>query len=138
MDFLVDYGSYVLVPIHVIVCFILIAVVLLQHGKGTDWAGVFGGAGSQTAFGPRGVENTLSRLTKIAAVIFMLTSFSISLLQSRGRSGAFEKLDLPSAATKKPAATASPVAGTSGAAALPAAEETPATTAPAPSPSTGP
>ena len=73
MDFLVRYGSYFLTPMHICVCLVLVAVVLLQTGKGADWAGVFGGAGTQTAFGPRGVENTLTRLTKIAAVVFMVS-----------------------------------------------------------------
>ena len=49
--------------IHVVVCLFLIVVVLLQSGKAADLAGAFGGAGSQTAFGPRGAANILSKAT---------------------------------------------------------------------------
>ena len=74
---------YVLVTIHVIVCFILIGVVLLQHGKSADLAGAFGGAGSQTAFGPRGAATLLSKMTAICAVIFMVTSLWLAIITSR-------------------------------------------------------
>jgi|SRR5579872_1765442 len=73
--------------VHVIVCAILIVVVLLQHGKSADIAATFGGVGSQTAFGPRGTATLLSRVTTWAAVIFMLTSISLSIFISRRRAG---------------------------------------------------
>ena len=60
--------------IHVIVCFFLVIVVLLQSGKAADLAGAFGGMGSQTAFGPRGSATVLSKATTIAAAVFMVTS----------------------------------------------------------------
>jgi protein translocase SecG subunit len=60
----------VIVVLHVIVCFFLIAVVLLQQGRSADLAGAFGGQGSQTAFGPRAAANVLTRLTTWSAVIF--------------------------------------------------------------------
>ncbi len=66
--------------IHVIVCLLLILIVLLQSGKGADLAGAFGGGGSQTAFGARGTATFLSKLTTGAAIIFMATSFTLSLL----------------------------------------------------------
>lgn len=74
--------------IHVIVCLLLILIVLLQSGKGADLAGAFGGGGSQTAFGARGTATFLSKLTTGAAIIFMATSFTLSLLtsQDEGRS----------------------------------------------------
>jgi len=68
--------------VHVIVCLILIVVVLLQSGKGADLAGAFGGA-SQTAFGPRGAATWASRATTISAILFMVTSISLAILQSR-------------------------------------------------------
>jgi preprotein translocase subunit SecG len=67
----------------VLVCVILIVVVLLQHGKSADIAATFGGVGSQTAFGPRGTATVLSRVTTWCAVIFMLTSISLTLLATR-------------------------------------------------------
>lgn len=70
--------------LHVIVCFILIGVVLLQSGKAADLAGAFGGMGSQTAFGPRGSATLLSKVTTIAAGVFMVTSLTLSVLATRG------------------------------------------------------
>ena len=69
--------------VHVLVCAVLIVVVLLQHGKSADIAATFGGMGSQTAFGPRGTATALSRLTTWCAIIFMLTSISLTIFASR-------------------------------------------------------
>jgi preprotein translocase subunit SecG len=74
---------YLLITIHVIVCLFLIGVVLLQQGKSADLAGAFGGQGSQTAFGPRGAANLLTRLTTWGAVIFMVISISLTVLLAR-------------------------------------------------------
>jgi preprotein translocase subunit SecG len=73
--------------IHILVCFFLIAVVLVQQGKSADLAGAFGGQGSQTAFGPRGAANLLTRLTTISAIIFMLTSITLTVLMARSSHG---------------------------------------------------
>src|SRR5271169_2623922 len=72
-----------LVILHIIVCLFLIAVVLLQQSKSADLSGAFGGQGSQTAFGPRGAANLLTRLTTWSAIIFMLTSIGLTILLSR-------------------------------------------------------
>ncbi len=69
--------------IHVIVCLVLIGVVLLQQGKSADLAGAFGGQGSQTAFGPRGAANLLTKVTTWAAIIFMFTSIGLTVLIQR-------------------------------------------------------
>ena len=75
---------YILVMIvHVAVCLFLMVVVLLQSGKAADLAGAFGGMGSQTAFGPRGSATLLSKATTVSAVIFMLTSLSLSIMATR-------------------------------------------------------
>ncbi len=68
-----------LVIVHVLICLFLIGVVLLQQGKSSDLAGAFGGQGSQTAFGPRGASNLLTRLTTWSAVVFMLTSVALTV-----------------------------------------------------------
>lgn len=78
------YGVLVL---HILVCLFLIAVVLLQQGKGQDLASAFGGGVTQTAFGPRGSANILSRATTILAGVFMVTSLVLSIV--RPRSGGF-------------------------------------------------
>src|SRR5216683_508400 len=69
--------------VHVIVCFFLIIVVLLQSGKSGDIAAAFGGMGSQTAFGPRGAATALSKATTWSAIIFMVTSITLSIFASR-------------------------------------------------------
>ena len=74
---------YLVVVLHIIVSLFLIGVVLLQQGKSADLAGAFGGQGSQTAFGPRGAANLLTRLTTWSAVIFMLTSIGLTVLLAR-------------------------------------------------------
>jgi preprotein translocase subunit SecG len=74
---------YLLVVVHVIVCLFLIGVVLLQQGKSADLAGAFGGQGSQTAFGPRGAANLLTKMTTYAAILFMLLSIGLTILLSR-------------------------------------------------------
>jgi preprotein translocase subunit SecG len=71
-----------LVIIHVIVCLFLVGVILLQQGSSADLAGAFGGQGSQTAFGPRGASNLLTRMTTWAAVIFMVTSIALTVAMS--------------------------------------------------------
>ena len=72
-----------LTVIHVLVCIFLIIVVLLQSGRGADVAAAFGGMGSQTAFGPRGSATVLSRATTWSAIIFMITSITLSIAASR-------------------------------------------------------
>jgi preprotein translocase subunit SecG len=74
---------YFVVVIHVLVCVFLIGVVLLQQGRSADLAGAFGGQGSQTAFGPRAAANVLTRLTTWSAVIFMVTSITLTILYDR-------------------------------------------------------
>jgi preprotein translocase subunit SecG len=69
--------------VHIIVCLFLIIVVLLQSGKSGDIAAAFGGMGSQTAFGPRGAASALSRATTWSAIIFMVTSITLSVFASR-------------------------------------------------------
>src|SRR4030081_3015797 len=69
--------------VHIAVCLFLIIVVLLQSGKSGDIAAAFGGMGSQTAFGPRGAATVLSRATTWSAIIFMVTSITLSVFASR-------------------------------------------------------
>src|SRR6266851_3195398 len=73
---------FVLVTLHILVCGLLIIVVLLQSGEAADLAGAFGGAGSQTAFGPRGAATFLSKATTWCAIMFMLTSMALTMHQN--------------------------------------------------------
>lgn len=76
--------SALVTAIHIITCFILIIAVLLQSGKSADLAGAFGGAGSQTVFGPRGVGTILSKATTICAILFMFTSMGLWIISAKG------------------------------------------------------
>ena len=67
---------------HLFVCVFLILVVLLQTGKGADVAAAFGGT-SQTAFGARGAATLLSKLTTGSAIVFMITSFALAMMEIR-------------------------------------------------------
>jgi preprotein translocase subunit SecG len=100
--------TLILTIIHVIVCFFLVVVVLLQSGKAADLAGAFGGMGSQTAFGPRGSATALSRATTVAAAVFMLTSLTLAILATRNASSTGSVLEKQKAAPVKtvPAQTA--------------------------------
>lgn len=80
------------VIIHVIVCFLMIASILLQAGKGAEIGAAFGGS-SQTVFGSRGPGTFLSKVTIGAAVIFMLTSLGLALL-SKERTFSSTVIDL--------------------------------------------
>jgi preprotein translocase subunit SecG len=100
---------YFLTFLHVVVCLFLVIVVLLQSGKAADLAGAFGGMGSQTAFGPRGTATLLSKWTTIAAALFMVTSLSLALVQTRTSGGASSVVDrVKPVAPPKPAGAATP------------------------------
>jgi|ERR1700687_1487487 len=87
---------YTLVTIlHIIACLFLISVVLLQQGKGADMGAVFGGS-SSTIFGSGGAGNFLTRLTTAMAVIFMLTSLTLTYAGARRISSTvFDSSPLP-------------------------------------------
>jgi len=129
---------YLVLILHLIACFFLIAVVLLQQGKGQDLASAFGGGGTQAAFGPRGSATLLSRVTTALAAVFMVTSISLAVLKQKQTS----VLDaIPASASPTPAAaptnmlglpagqTGSPVS-----AATPGTDSSPQATTPAASP----
>lgn len=100
----VELYQPILSAFHVLVCVLLVLVVLLQSGRAADLAGAFGGAGSQTAFGPRGAATFLSRATTFLAIIFMVTSLALALYASRpaGRSLA-EDSPAPASEQSEPA-----------------------------------
>ena len=82
--------STILIIIHIIVCFFLIAIVLLQHGKGADMGAAFGGS-SQTLFGTEGPIPLLNKITTTAAIVFMVTSVTLAFLSSNLGGGSVMK-----------------------------------------------
>lgn len=103
--------------IHVLACFILILVVLLQAGKGANMGAAFGGS-SQTVFGSSGAGTFLGKLTATVAIVFMITSLSLAYMATKGSSSVLERSSAP--VTEQPA--------------LP--DEAPLPAAPAPAPET--
>ncbi len=67
---------------HVVMALFLILVVLLQSGKGANMGAAFGAGSSQTMFGSSGAGNFLTKLTTAAAIIFMITSFSLATIST--------------------------------------------------------
>jgi preprotein translocase subunit SecG len=126
-----NIAYYLVLVLHVIACLFLIGVVLLQQGKSQDLASAFGGGGTQTAFGPRGSANVLSRATTVLAGLFMVTSLALSMLRPH-ESSILDRVNGPSPAPAASARAAVPVktapASTAPAATAPAA---PAATTPA-------
>ncbi len=82
--------------LHVLVCFALVLIVLLQAGKGAELGAAFGGA-SQTIFGSAGAMGFLSKLTTVAAVIFMITSLLLTFASSKQATSLMKERAVPSA-----------------------------------------
>jgi len=108
--------SAVLVTLHILVCFVLVVVIMLQSGNAADLAGAFGGAGSQTAFGPRGAATFLSRATTWCAIVFMMTSLALSFKrtpdQASSTGSIIEQTQSSAPAKSAPPSTPAPAPGT--------------------------
>jgi preprotein translocase subunit SecG len=74
--------SVLLIFVHIIVCVVLIMVVLLQTGKGSDMGAAFGGGASSTLFGSTGASTFLSKATTVSAVVFMITSLALAYMST--------------------------------------------------------
>src|SRR6266436_4055640 len=121
------FASWLLTSFFVLNCLVLIIVVLLQSGKAADLAGAFGGAGSQTAFGPRGAANVLSKATTWCAVMFMLCAMALVLRTDKAVGQGSSILEKVSKPAPKPAPATTPAAP----ATTPAAPATTPSTTPA-------
>src|ERR1700674_5590095 len=102
------FAGWLLTAFFVLNCLVLIIVVLLQSGKAADLAGAFGGAGSQTAFGPRGAANVLSKATTWCAVMFMLCAFAMVLRTDKAVGQGNSILERVSRPAPKPAPATTP------------------------------
>jgi preprotein translocase subunit SecG len=117
-----------LTVLHVLMCFAIIGIVLIQSGKGADIGSAFGGAGSQAVFGSMGTPTVVGKITTVVAILFTVTSFTLALLGGE-RSSSVVREPAPVTAPAAPAAPATP--GAAGAPATPA-PTTPPAGAPAP------
>jgi len=69
-----------LLSFHVVIAVLIIALILVQKGKGADMGSAFGAGASGTIFGAKGSANFLSRTTAILATIFFITSLALAYL----------------------------------------------------------
>jgi|SRR5882762_2218929 preprotein translocase subunit SecG len=104
------FAAWLLTGFFILNCLVLIIVVLLQSGKAADLAGAFGGAGSQTAFGPRGAANVLSKATTWCAVMFMLCAMALVLRTDKAVGQGSSILEKVSKPVPKPAPAVTPPA----------------------------
>lgn len=91
--------------VHVIAAFVLVGLVLMQHGKGADMGAAFGTGSAGSLFGSSGSANFLSRSTAVVATLFFITSLSLTYLYSHPaqQQGVMDKVD-PAATQPAPAA----------------------------------
>jgi preprotein translocase subunit SecG len=107
------------VTIHILVSLVIIGLVLLQAGKGADIGSAFGGSGSQAVFGSMGTPTVLGKATAVVAVVFMVTSFALSMMSHHR-----------TVTIMPPSAPATPAPATPSAPGAPAATPAPAPPAP--------
>lgn len=97
-----------LLSLHFLVAVTLIGVVLLQSGKGADIGAAFGGGSSQTVFGGRGATTLLHKITTVAAILFMLTSLSLTLYKGERRGSSVIREEPAPGSAPAPAAPPAP------------------------------
>jgi preprotein translocase subunit SecG len=129
------WAGWLLTSFFVLNCLVLIIVVLLQSGKAADLAGAFGGAGSQTAFGPRGAATVLSQATTWCAVMFMVCAMALALRADRAVGGGNSVIYNTAKPASKPGNPPAPKSPAASQPAAPATEPaTPTPSAPAAQP----
>jgi preprotein translocase subunit SecG len=132
------WAGWLLTTFFVLNCLVLIIVVLLQSGKAADLAGAFGGAGSQTAFGPRGAASVLSQATTWCAIMFMVCALAMvvrvdrSVENGEGGGSILQQFSKPATKTTPAPANSAPAPATQ----QPAAPQSSAPSQPQPAPAT--
>jgi preprotein translocase subunit SecG len=111
-----------LTVLHVLMCFAIIGIVLMQSGKGADIGSAFGGAGSQAVFGSMGTPTVVGKITTVVAILFTVTSFTLALLGG----------ERASSVVREPASATAPAVTPSAPGSAPSAPANPAPSAPAP------
>ena len=92
--------------IHIVAAALLVLVVLIQKGKGAEISASFAGS-SQTVFGTSGGANFFTRFTSVCAVVFMVTSITLTIMGGQQRKSVFENAPI---SASKPAGTTAPTA----------------------------
>jgi preprotein translocase subunit SecG len=99
---------YFIATFYVLTCLILLLVVLLQQGKGGDIASAFGGSSSQTAFGARSGATLLTRVTTVAAALFMVSALALAIIGQRGPGSVVRGVTAPKPASSPTGQPAKP------------------------------
>jgi preprotein translocase subunit SecG len=99
-----------LLILHILVCFALIFIVLVQGGKGAELGAAFGAGSSQTVFGGRGAATFLNKATTVVAVVFMITSLLLAIVSVRGQSVVESARPAPTAPVTAPLPGEAPAA----------------------------
>ena len=94
--------------LHIFTCIVLVLVVMIQSGKGAEISASFGGS-SQTVFGSSGGANFFTRFTSGAAVVFMVTSLTLTIMGSQTRKSVFEGAPIAPAPAAQKANPINPV-----------------------------
>ena len=84
----------IILVVHIITALVIIALILLQQGKGAEMGASFGAGSSQTLFGASGSGNFFSRMTAIAATVFFVTSFSLAVI-AKNQTSIDDDSDIP-------------------------------------------
>ncbi|MEH6549450.1 MAG: preprotein translocase subunit SecG [Pseudomonadales bacterium] len=84
----------IILAVHVVFALAIIALVLLQHGRGADMGASFGGGSSQTMFGPRGSGNLLTQATTVLAAAFFITSFGLAVM-AKDKANTVSAINIP-------------------------------------------
>jgi preprotein translocase subunit SecG len=125
--------SIALTIVHVLACFAIIGIVLLQSGKGADIGSAFGGAGSQAVFGSMGTPTLLGKITTGIAIVFAVTSFTLAILGGQRASSVVREAAPPPSSAPAPAGV-TPAAPAGSAPTVPAAPPAPVSPAPSSQP----
>lgn len=124
-------GTFVAI-LHIVVALVLIGLVLIQDSKGGGALGIGGGGGgSNSVLGATGASTLAAKMTRIAAIIFALTSIGLTVLSSQESKSVLDKLPAASAVPAAPSAPAAAPADTAAPAAAPEAAAPAAPAAPA-------
>lgn len=109
--------SSLLLTLHLLVGITIIALVLLQHGKGADMGAAFGSGSSGSLFGSSGSANFLSRTTAVLAAVFFLTSLGLAYFANARPAASGSVVDraatLPAPAPAQPTVPVEPAAADS-------------------------
>lgn len=84
--------TWIILGVHTLIALGLIIVVLLQADKGEGLSGAFGGGAAQTMFGAKGSLDFFGKLTTVLAVVFILTSFTLTYMATKNFSSASQNI----------------------------------------------